>query len=318
MTVLSSVETAQAEALFDAFAISAGVLPNRLVMAPMTRRFSPDGIPGEDVAAYYRRRAEGGVGLILTEGVCIEPKGAELESRVPRFYGHQALAGWSRVVAAVHVAGARIVPQLWHTGSPPGEAVRLVADFVQAARVAQETGFDGIELHAGGRHTLQTLHPAEAPLAVVVVQAIRTALGPRFPILFRFDRSHLGETDDASRAAARLGAQLGTLTQAGVDIFDVSTEDYAEPAFSGVTESLPGWTRRVGGRPVIAGGGIGWPRTDADEIARLAAHLRAGTFDLVALGRTLLSEPDWPRLVRRGAFERLRPFDEADRQRLVL
>lgn len=96
-------------------------LANRIVMAPMTRGFSPDGIPGEDVAAYYRRRAEGGTGLIITEGVGIDHPtalgSAGLgESNVPHMYGDSALAGWRKVVDDVHLAGGKIVPQLWHQG----------------------------------------------------------------------------------------------------------------------------------------------------------------------------------------------------------
>ena len=55
-------------ALFSSFTLNGLDIPNRIVMAPMTRSFSPGGHPTEDVAAYYRRRAEGGVGLIITEG----------------------------------------------------------------------------------------------------------------------------------------------------------------------------------------------------------------------------------------------------------
>jgi 2,4-dienoyl-CoA reductase-like NADH-dependent reductase (Old Yellow Enzyme family) len=62
--------TRSPQALFTPFSIKGIALPNRIVMAPMTRSFSPGGVPGEDVAAYYRRRAEGGVGLIVTEGTC--------------------------------------------------------------------------------------------------------------------------------------------------------------------------------------------------------------------------------------------------------
>ena len=54
--------------LFTPFRLKGLTLPNRIVMAPMTRSKSPGQVPGEDVAAYYRRRAEGGVGLIITEG----------------------------------------------------------------------------------------------------------------------------------------------------------------------------------------------------------------------------------------------------------
>ena len=62
------MSTTSAQALFAPFRSAKLSLANRIVMAPMTRAFSPGGVPGEDVAAYYRRRAENGVGLIMTEG----------------------------------------------------------------------------------------------------------------------------------------------------------------------------------------------------------------------------------------------------------
>ncbi|MER6920384.1 12-oxophytodienoate reductase, partial [Streptomyces spiralis] len=91
-------------------------VPNRIVMAPMTRMFSPDGIPGEDVLSYYARRAAAGVGLIVTEGTYVGHESAGESSRVPRFHGEEQLAGWARVAEAVHAAGGTIVPQLWHIG----------------------------------------------------------------------------------------------------------------------------------------------------------------------------------------------------------
>jgi 2,4-dienoyl-CoA reductase-like NADH-dependent reductase (Old Yellow Enzyme family) len=172
------VTTLATSALFTPFTIANLTLPNRIVMAPMTRNASPDGVPGEDVVGYYRRRAEHGVGLIVTEGTAIAHPAAVSSSRVPRFYGDDALAAWGRVVAAVHDAGGRIVPQLWHVGmarkpgsdpnpeAPPvgpsgldltgapvndplseAEIDGLIETYAQAAADAQRLGFDGIELH---------------------------------------------------------------------------------------------------------------------------------------------------------------------------
>ena len=107
--------------LFTPLRIRGVSLANRFVMAPMTRSFSPRGVPGADVAAYYRRRAEGGTGLIITEGVGVDHPsslgdGGLGEDDVPRLYGEAALAGWKRVVDEVHAAGGVIFPQLWHQG----------------------------------------------------------------------------------------------------------------------------------------------------------------------------------------------------------
>jgi 2,4-dienoyl-CoA reductase-like NADH-dependent reductase (Old Yellow Enzyme family) len=153
-------------------------LANRIVMAPMTRSFSPGGVPGSDVASYYERRARHGVGLIITEGAVIDHPAAANDPRVPRFHGDDALGGWAKVCAAVHAAGGKIAPQLWHTGTmrradhepnrgtPPigpsglaraGKPVTepmterdiadVIAAFAKGAADAHHLGFDAIELH---------------------------------------------------------------------------------------------------------------------------------------------------------------------------
>ena len=165
-------------ALFTPFRLKNLTLPNRVVMAPMTRSHSPGGVPGPDVAAYYRRRAEGGVGLIVTEGTAINNPPAVNDPKVPHLFGDAALAGWAHVVAEVHAAGGRIMPQLWHVGmmrapgeSPnpevmpfgpsgincKGEAIgeapsaqeieTVIAAYGEAAGNAKRLGFDGVELH---------------------------------------------------------------------------------------------------------------------------------------------------------------------------
>jgi len=178
---------ASTEGLFAPFQVARAQLANRVVMAPMTRSASPGGVPGEDVAAYYRRRAEGGVGLILTEGTWIPHPGASNDALVPDFHGEAALAGWREVVQGVHAAGGVIMPQLWNVGlirkqpslaHPEGEPAgpeqlgpsgvtggygwpitqvrapmtlgeidAVIEAFAAGARSAMDLGFDGVELH---------------------------------------------------------------------------------------------------------------------------------------------------------------------------
>jgi 2,4-dienoyl-CoA reductase-like NADH-dependent reductase (Old Yellow Enzyme family) len=102
--------------LFQPLSIRSLSLSNRIVMAPMTRCFSMGGVPGPDVAAYYRRRADAGVGLIITEGTYVPHHGASNDPNCPRFHGEDALPGWENVLTVVHAAGAKIIPQLWHVG----------------------------------------------------------------------------------------------------------------------------------------------------------------------------------------------------------
>jgi len=107
--------------LFAPFSLGSLTPPNRFVMAPMTRGGSPGGAPGQAKIDYYRRRAEGGVGLIVTEGVGIDhPTSLGFNdyngTDIPFLFGAEAMAGWREVVDAVHSCGGKIAPQLWHQG----------------------------------------------------------------------------------------------------------------------------------------------------------------------------------------------------------
>ena len=110
------------EPLFQSFTVRGLTTCNRIVMAPMTRGFSPNGVPGPNVAAYYAKRAEGECGLIISEAIGIDHPAALGdaglgESDVPQLAGEAPLQGWRAVVAAVHAAGGRIIAQLWHQGA---------------------------------------------------------------------------------------------------------------------------------------------------------------------------------------------------------
>ncbi len=88
-------------------------LPNRIVMAPLTRNRAPDAIPTPLMAEYYAQRAS--AGLIVSEATAISPQGQGY-SDVPGLYGTEQLDGWKRVTDAVHAEGGLIVAQLWHVG----------------------------------------------------------------------------------------------------------------------------------------------------------------------------------------------------------
>jgi len=147
-------------------------------MAPMTRSFSPDGVPTPEVAAYYHRRAEGEVGLILSEGTVIERVSSSNDKDIPHFYGNQALAGWQNVINEVHQGGAQMGPQIWHMGimenhysgwlpsgpfeGPSGlfkpgvkqgvamteaDIADAIAAYGRSAAEAKRLGFDCVEIH---------------------------------------------------------------------------------------------------------------------------------------------------------------------------
>jgi len=108
--------------LFQPLTLRGLTIPNRTVMAPMGRNFAIDHAPHPDTAAYYRRRAEGGVGLIITEANGIDHPLAVDVTNNPGMFGDAALAGWKKVVDEVHAAGGLIFPQLFHQGMLRGGA----------------------------------------------------------------------------------------------------------------------------------------------------------------------------------------------------
>lgn len=140
-------------ALFEPARLGGLALPNRVVMAPMTRSFCGDaGVPGPDVARYYAARAAAGTGLIFTEATVVDMGPARGYLGVPGLCDDAQEAGWRSVVDAVHAAGGRIMVQLWHCGrlSHPratGGAQPVAPSAVTAAGpymdVADPTTFDG-------------------------------------------------------------------------------------------------------------------------------------------------------------------------------
>ncbi len=350
--------TRSAQALFTPFSIKGLTLPNRIVMAPMTRSLSPGGVPGEDVAAYYRRRAEGGVGLIVTEGTYPPHPAAGFDPNVPHLYGEAALKGWSRVVDQVHAAGGHIFSQLWHLGlkvssPPPADSVHPVGPsgqfamtqleidaaieaYAQGARSAQEIGFDGVELHGAHGYLIDQFFwektnqrtdryggdlVARTRFATEVLGEVRQRVGPQFPVALRFSQ---WKSDDYNAKLAATPAELDLflrpLVDAGVDVFHCSTRRFWEPEFEGSNLNLAGWTKKLTGKPTITVGSV---TLDADVmtsfrspdavpctgINELLDRLERGEFDLVAVGRALIANPDWPAIVRAGALEELRPYE---------
>ncbi len=341
--------------LFHPLTVRSLTVPNRFAMAPMTRQASPGGIPGADVVEYYRRRAAGGVGLIITEGVRLPDPAAGYPYAIPTLAGDEVLAGWTRVVDAVHGEGATIAAQLWHQGvlrddaddvvpvSPsgidglgkprgralePDELHRIAELFGRSAATARDVGFDAVELHGAHGYLLdqflwertnlrtdgyagslaaRTRFPAE------VVAAVRAAVGPDYPIIFRF--SQWKGIDYAASLAddpTQLQELLTPLVEAGVDVLHPSTRRHYVPEFPDYDRelSLAGWTKKVTGLPVIAVGSVGLETQFRGEkqgevirpaaVDRLVGQFEAGEFDVVAVGRALLADPAWVNRLRDG------------------
>jgi len=169
--------------LFDKLELGAIALPNRIVMAPLTRaRAGREGVPNALMAAYYAQRAS--AGLIISEATGISREGLGWPN-APGLWSRSQVQGWKQVTEAVHHAGGRIVAQLWHMGrlvhpdlgrgqpisssattapdyahtydgnkpyvearaATPGDIRRIIADYIWAARNAMAAGFDGVQIH---------------------------------------------------------------------------------------------------------------------------------------------------------------------------
>ncbi|WP_338891967.1 NADH:flavin oxidoreductase [Rhodococcus sovatensis] len=364
-------------ALFDPLTIGNLALRNRIVMAPMTRGMSPCGVPGDDVARYYARRAEGGVGLIITEGTVVDHPSSSSRDDLPHFYGEPALAGWAEVVHGVHAHGAAIVPQLWHVGwdpmhwggktfdrpapypsspsgiDPSGTAIQdpmslrditdVVNGFASAAKTAQKLGFDGIELHAAHGYLIDQFLWQEtnrrtdefggrsvrerARFAIAIVEACRAEVGPDFPIILRLSQWKVGQYQARlADTPDELAELVEPLAEAGVDVFHCSQRRFWQPEFDGSPLNLAGWTRKLSGQPTITVGSVGLEDSDfltyldgggaaPSDVDDVCKRLHDNQFDLVAVGRALVANPDWPRLIERQ--QRTRPFDAAMLDTLV-
>ncbi len=180
-----------ASVLFQSLQVGELTLPNRIIMAPLTRqRAGVERIPNEMMADYYAQRAT--AGLILTEATSIDPMGVGYAD-TPGIWSQEQITGWQKVTEAVHAKDGRIFLQLWHVGriSDPyflngqtpvapsaiasaghvsllrpqrqfvtpraletQEVVEIIEKYKRAARNAKEAGFDGVEAHAANGYLI--------------------------------------------------------------------------------------------------------------------------------------------------------------------
>lgn len=350
-------------------------LPNRIVMAPMSRYSSPNGVPGQEMVDYYQRRAMADVGLIITESIFIDPTAVYNVPNAPISYGEEALMGWKNVVDAVHSSGGKIAAQLMHSGGirqlgdpyhpnasalapsaiahpfvkqakPPKamslkEIEKIIGTFVESAKQAKAIGFDALEIHGahgflidqffweltnqrkdhyGGKQLKQRTR-----FAYETIQAVRKTVGVTYPISFRFSQWKLGDYEAKMiKSPQELSDFLFPLIDAGVDIFNVSTRHFDEPAFDGDNLSLATWTKKLSGKTAIAVGSVGYQndfvsslfdektnnQTTYLKIDNVEENIAEGNYDLIAIGRPLLADPQWWQKVFRQQFEAIKSFSK--------
>jgi 2,4-dienoyl-CoA reductase-like NADH-dependent reductase (Old Yellow Enzyme family) len=213
----------------------------------------------------------------------------------------------------------------------------VIEAFAKSAGYAKDMGFDGVEIHGAHGYIIDQFFwngtnvrddafggslEKRTHFAAEIVRAVRARVGSDFPILLRF--SQWKQQDFTARLAqtpAELERFLKPLADAGVDIFHCSTRRFWEPEFAetGSDMNLAGWTKKITGLPTITVGSVSLNqdfitayRTQGTETApnidRLLEMLARGDFDLVAVGRALIVNPDWPDRIRTGRAATLKPW----------
>lgn len=356
--------------LFEPFTCRGLTLPNRIAMAPMTRSFSPGGVPGDNVAEYYARRAAADVGLLITEGTTVDRGGASNDPNIPNFHEEASLKGWSHVVERVHEEGGKIAPQIWHQGmarkpgtgphpeapsdGPSGithtgkqvspepseeEVADMVAAFAKAAGEAKALGFDAIEIHGAHGYLIDEFFWGvmnvrsdkyggslvdRARFAGEIIAECRKAVGEDMPITLRW--SQWKQQEYSARLAEtpqELEPFLQVFVDAGVDIIHASQRRFWEAEFPEIDGenglNLAGWCKKLTGLPTITVGSVGLnsdffgafagqgsksrPINDAIE------RLEKGEFDIIAVGRALLNDPEWAQKIKQGRMDELKSYD---------
>lgn len=362
--------------LFRPFSLKSLNIKNRIVMAPMTRSFSPNGVPTDTVAAYYQKRAEGEVGLILSEGTVIDRVSSSNDPNIPHFYGEQSLAGWKKVIEQVHEAGGSMAPQIWHMGvmdnhrsgwlptqpfeGPSGlnrpdfkngnvmteeDIADTILAYGKAAADAKRLGFDSVELHGahgylidqffwegtnkrtdayGGKTLAERSH-----FGVEVVKEVRKQVGEDFAVILRLSQWKPSTyTNQMAKTPQEMESWLNPLSDAGVDIFHCSQRRFWEPEFEGSDLNFAGWAKKITGKATITVGSVGLTgeflaafageSSEPSSLDELMRRMDRGDFDLVAVGRPLLADPNWVKKIKNGQSGALKGFTKAALGELVL
>jgi 2,4-dienoyl-CoA reductase-like NADH-dependent reductase (Old Yellow Enzyme family)/thioredoxin reductase len=339
--------------LFEPINIGKVRLRNRIVMAPMHTKFANElGGVTDRLIQYLVERARGGVGLIIVENTCVDWELGRATGNPVTIHDDLFRGGLSDLVEAVHRYSAKIMPELHHAGrqnvrantvgyqQPIAPSVvqstvggdepramteedieRTIVQFVDAARRAQEVGFDGVGLHGCHGYLLQQfLSPHtnrrtdrwggslenRARFSIEIVRRIRSVVGPNFPIYYRVsaeERIPGGITLEEAVSFVKM------LENEGLDVIDVSAGNYESMPWIFTMQGTPpaslvplaNTVKKAVKIPVIAISSLGWDPAVANEI------IRDGQADLVSMGRTFLADPLWVEKVAMNKFDEVRP-----------
>jgi 2,4-dienoyl-CoA reductase-like NADH-dependent reductase (Old Yellow Enzyme family) len=351
--------------LFEPYKLKNITLRNRVAMAPMTRSQSPGGIPTNDVVEYYKRRAKGEVGLIITEGVEVSHKASSAYPNVPRLDSDKARDGWKKVVNGIKENNGHVVAQLWHCGgfrklgmSPnpevpghtasglirPGKRVahamttidieETVSAYAGDAKICEEIGFDGVEIHGAHGYLIDNFLwdgtndrddsfggsiETRSNLATSIIKAIRSNVSDKFIVGLRF--SQWKQQDYTARLATNpddLFKVLSGPCNAGLDYLHSSMRRFWESEFEGSDENLAYWTKKLTNIPTISVGSVGLDGDFTDMMApaktasidKALQDINEHKYDMVAVGRALLSDHEWVIKMKEGRLKDINPYSK--------
>jgi 2,4-dienoyl-CoA reductase-like NADH-dependent reductase (Old Yellow Enzyme family) len=333
--------------LFTSVSIGRVDLSNRVALAPMTRvSAAANGVPTDRIGAYYPVFAQGGFALLITEGLYIDDQASQGYLYQTGIATSAQVEAWKRVVDGVHAAGSKFFAQLMHAGSqsqgnphtsitwgpsavrPKGEQLAMYrgsgpyripaamtadqirqvrSSFVNAARLARDAGFDGVEIHGANGYLLDAFLTDylntrtddyggsvgnRVRLATEVCGEVAAAVGADIAVGIRIsqgkvsDNDHrwAGREDDAAAIFTALG---GT----GIDYIHTTEYRAIAAAFDGTTKTLAALAKHYSGLAIIANGHL-------DDPEDAAAIIDSGAADVVALAKPALANRDWPRRVQ--------------------
>jgi len=317
-------------------------LPNRVLMGSMHTGLEELGDPAR-VARFYARRAQGGVGLMVTGGMAPNPEGGVFPGAAG-LYSATDIANHRVVTDAVHAQGGRIAMQILHAGryaygrdcvsasavkSPISPFVpraldeagieKQIADMVTAATRAQEAGYDGVEVMGSEGYFLNQFlvphvnqrsdgwggsHANRMRLPVQVVARIRAATGPGFILIYRISLIDLVPDGSTWDEVTTLARAIEA---AGASALN-SGIGWHEARVPTIATSVPraafaGLTARL--RAEVGIPVIASNRINAPDVAE--ALLAAGQADMVSMARPFLTDPDFIAKAAAGRSARIAP-----------
>ena len=215
----------------------------------------------------------------------------------------------------------------------------VIEAFATAARDAKNLGFDAVEIHGAHGYLIDQFFwegtnqrddqyggsmANRSRFAIDIVNACRAEVGADFPIILRW--SQWKQQDYTARLAPtpeELAAFLEPLVDAGVSMFHCSQRRFWEPEFQGSDLNLAGWVKKLTGLPTITVGSVsldtefipkpgevGFSSAKPASLDQLMTMLDRGDFDLVAVGRALIANPNWAQIVASGDMNGLVPFEK--------